>query len=212
MLHRIFGLTAALLLLCASHAEAQLFGDRTLGEPFQPQQGTLIGGSDMEGTLQGDERFIRGNRTRRQFVGADRVDQQGFVGAGQAIGMGSVPSAVESLQPLLDRSRAINTPLGLPGPNERAHPRLIIDFAAASPAHQARVREVSQRLKATLADSFGIPIEVSVEGQKATLRGEVASARQKEMIEILVSFEPGIYEVENELQFPASQVSPDLTQ
>jgi osmotically-inducible protein OsmY len=55
------------------------------------------------------------------------------------------------------------------------------------------------QLSATETLNLPVPMEVSVQGATATLRGVVASARDREMAELLVRFEPGISTVRNEL-------------
>jgi hypothetical protein len=79
-------------LLLESPARAQLFGDRTVGQPLRgrqqqtrpPQLGTAPGGQNVGGNqeavgiLSGNERFLRGNRSRNDFVGSNRANQSGF--------------------------------------------------------------------------------------------------------------------------------------
>lgn len=87
--------------LLVETAEAQLFGARSLGQPLNRRAAAgAASTSAMEsaGTVRGDERFLRGNRGRREFVGSTRDSQQGFVGSEQAIGVGRVRTSVESLR------------------------------------------------------------------------------------------------------------------
>ena len=137
-------------------ASAQLIGNRAVGAPLSspsqqrapgvpsaPTQGavqTNAGGigqaSNAIGSLGNrmqidNTRFVRGNRSRQDFVGSNRTDLSGFVGAGQALGVGRVTSATESLR--IETSKAkINQPLPPQPAKGMYYPRLEIDFEKTS--------------------------------------------------------------------------------
>ena len=63
----------------------------------------------------------------------------------------------------------------------------------------SQVQRLNQTLAVELSRKVNGSIEVLVEARTATLRGEVASARQKTLAELLVRFEPGVDEIVNEI-------------
>lgn len=176
----------------------QLFsGQRGLGNPIRARQGTLLTGN--EGTIEGSERFLRDNRDRGEFVGSDRTEQQGFVGSEQALGTGRVRTSVESLREFRDRSGRINRPLEPPAMGEPYLPRLSVDFTVGRSLEPQRALRVEDRLNRYLAVTNEQPISVSVVNRQAILRGEVTAEEDVARLEILLSFEPGIDEIVNEL-------------
>ena len=151
------------------------------------------------GTLNFNERFIRGNRRPDSFVGGDSRDRKGFVGSQQGGQTGRVRPVVTT-----PRSSAPNANrTGASAGRTRSgvyEPRLAVAFDVTRPTEEA----VAQNLVRLLAASPGFPsagrIEVSVAGAIATLRGEVASERDRTLAERLILFEPGIDSVRNELK------------
>jgi len=187
-------------------AEGQLFGKRTMGSPFQSRRsaGPAPAAAGAEpGTLQGNERFIRDNRSRNAFVGADRSSLQGFVGRSEAIGVGRVPAATESLTPPPDTSRRINRPLPPLSAKAMYYPRLEIDDLGASAESSTassnlpvRDAELEQRLS-RIADSS---VQVRREGTIVLLDGLVESRAMAEKLVIIASFEPQVDQVRSALQ------------
>jgi len=133
--------------------EGQMFGQRSMGQPMSRQsrpgsgqlpslgQGMLPGmggampgqgGGAPQGIVQGQERFLRGNRNPSAFVGSDRRDQQGFVGSEQSIGSGGrVATATEGLR--VESSRARNRPLSAKSTRGMYPPRLVLDESFYAP-------------------------------------------------------------------------------
>ncbi|MCA9189300.1 MAG: BON domain-containing protein [Pirellulaceae bacterium] len=185
--------------------QAQLFGNRSLGQPLQRQSGPP-GLNDLGtvGQVQGNERFMRGNRGRASFVGADQRDTSTFVGAEQGRTAGTIISSTAAVQTARDRTRELNQPLP-PNTTGMYSPQLILDF----PTVTRDGRDVADQLTRQIADSkqltTGSQILVSVAGRTATLQGVVASARERELVELLVLFEPGISQVQNQLQVGATR-------
>lgn len=205
--------SAAPILLCmfvssfvASPVHAQLFGARNVGKPLGSplaQGGSLnsnAAGSNA-GILSGGERFVRGNRSRRDFVGSDRGEQSGFVGVGQAIGVGRVPSATEGLRiPPVDAAR-INRPIPAQSAKGIYYPRLEIGFdvkqsASVSPAELA----ADERMLERVVNITGDTAQLTLAGRTAILRGTVKSAHDAQLAARLLSFEPGIDRIQNELR------------
>jgi len=199
-----FGLMVAVWLLAEQGAEAQSFSRRSGTSVLAKDPlGTSDAGSSSAtggvGTLNFNERFIRGNRRTGSFVGGDSRDRKGFVGSWQSEQTGRVRPVVitpRSSAPDANRtaSAARRTRSGM------YEPRLSVAFDVTRPTEEA----VAQNLVRLLAASSAFPptsrIEVSVADATATLRGEVASERDRTLAERLILFEPGIDSVRNELK------------
>jgi hypothetical protein len=179
--------------------------------PGNPQAGSL--------SVMQMGRFLRGNRTAGDFVGSDAADASHFVGAedsaatplqpgaaaalgAAALGgaaLGAAASRVQGGLPLLGQQLGA----GLGGPAPRAtmyEPRLRVDFAVPSlPPQQVQANLTDLLESCTELRRMG-PIAVSLEGRTATLRGTVASERDRLLAQQLILFEPGISQVANELR------------
>ncbi len=210
---------------CASSAQAQLFGNRTIGTPAGTQApspfGTNNSGSRVAvpslgtpatgqptaggaGLLDGNERFVRGNRTRQDFVGTGRTDLSGFVGLGQAIGVGRVPAASESFRLEATNTARVNKPLPKQPTKGMYYPRLVLDqsitvsessVSTASTANQEYATELQRRV----LNAGGANVLIVVVDGIAVLQGSVDSKRTAELIANILSFEPGIDRVDNQL-------------
>jgi hypothetical protein len=206
---------AALLLLIAWPVEglAQMFGQRTLGRPLSRRAptGPTTQSQEDVGQLQGTERFLRGNRSLQDFVGADTRERGGFVGEQAAAASGAVVSAVRDLRPR--REMNLNQPLRASRSSQLYHPRLRVDFSFDRLSGEQLGARIRDQLQVTETLGLQGPIEVSVAAGTATLRGAVASAHDREMAELLVRFEPGISTVINELAVqppsPSDRPPPD---
>ena len=149
--------------------------------------------------LDGSERFIRGNRSARDFVGSDRNEQSGFVGSGQAIGVGRVRSATEGLRIESSNVTILNRPLPPQPAKGSYYPRLQIAFSVQDSKISTSEVAAEERLYLRIAGVTGNNAQLTLSGRTAILRGTVESARAAELAEQLLSFEPGIDRVQNEL-------------
>lgn len=191
--------------LVAEQAVAQLFGSRSVGgsirrrqRPTYPGATTTDSGSNV-GTVSGSERFLRGARSAADFVGRDSRDRAGFVGAEQASVSGTVRTAAESLRietaPDANQGQARRNPAR----TRMYDPRLRVDFRFTRPPSPQLDTVLTRRLQACDGIHQSSPIVVSVEGEKATLRGVVAAERDRKLAELMLLLEPGISQVENRL-------------
>lgn len=184
-------------------------------QPNQPNQQNQqnqrqgpAAGANRVGVLSGSERFLRENRRPGDFVGASSEDTPQFVGA-QSSATEIVAPAAEDL-PARQTPDASQVNLPAAGPAARAQrpyePRLVVGFEVPSqPAPQVNAA-VLARLKALPGLHPANRIVVSVAAGTATLRGEVASERDRALVEQLLLFEPGISAVRNALTVkPPSQ-------
>ncbi len=187
-----------LLTTMSSIAEAQLFGTRSLGQPLSRRPvATRV---STTGEISGNERFLRENRGSSDFVGSDQRDQRGFVGSQQARGTGAVLSSTAGLREKRDRSSQINRSLPAVSKNTMYPPRIQLG--------ELKIRERQVQSDPRLADqlmnsrrfSKESHFSVSVAGRQATVQGEVTSARERQLAELVLLFEPGIESVVNQLK------------
>lgn len=206
----ILGLWGGVMLLIAMSATpacAQLFGNRSVGQPISSplsQGGGLdVSGGPAVGTaagmLDGSERFVRGNRSRRDFVGSNRGSQTGFVGSTQAIGVGRVPPATQGLRIPPSAAPQLNRPLPPQLSQGLYYPRLELGFSSPDTLLAPAEVAASQRMLDRIYGVAGESVDLTIAGRTAILRGTVENARAAELAEQLLSFEPAIDQVQNEL-------------
>lgn len=187
----------------ASTAHGQMFGSRSVGAPLGNRTTNAAGGvaGQNAGVLTRSERFVRGNRSRRDFVGADRNEATGFVGSTQAIGVGRVRSATEGLRIETTNEARINRPLPRQPAKGMYYPRLEIDFDEATTDTTSQAASIAiAKLQSRLERIAGAGVTLSVEERVAVLRGSVGSRKDAEIVAAIISFEPGIDAVRNELE------------
>lgn len=192
-------LAAGMLAWVVGDAEAQMFGSGG-GNVDRPQVGT---GSmqDLEsvGRLTGRERFLRQNRRPYDFVGPTVRELERFIGSLQARPRTPVPPTTQGVRQRIDRSEAVNQPLPTLPRSSQYYPRLEITSLvertpAGGPSPSALETLVrSSHLSATSR------IVVWMEDRTAILLGEVPSAKDRDLAELVLTFEPGISEIQNEL-------------
>jgi hypothetical protein len=200
-------------------AHGQLIGNRTVGNApgniqQTPPSGRLGAGSftgpsansgpmgpgglnlgTAQGGIQTNGRFVRGNRARGDFVGSNRTELSGFVGSGQALGVGRVASSVENLK-VETRSARINRPVPAQPKKGMYYPRLEFDFSNRTSPEPVPATPINQDLQRRIAKAVGFEPTVRVEGRTAILDASSISADSVDLIKTLLSFEPGIDRVE----------------
>ncbi len=192
------GMFAVLTTAAPAPAEAQLFGARQLGGTLSRR--AQPGMADA-GVLTGAERFLRGNRSARDFVGRDTRDTASFVGVvpgGTTPGL--VRSAVTNLRDQTDRQ------VNRPEPTTSAarsqgpyQPRLELGFAIPPLDGAVKSAQLTARMARFASAPWLSGVAVEVQARTAILRGVVASEEQRLLAEELVRLEPGIDQVQNEL-------------
>ncbi|WP_144992483.1 BON domain-containing protein [Polystyrenella longa] len=199
----IFVMVSVSSIIFISQVEAQLFGDRTLGQPLtkQPEPGAASSSASGGSAISGGARFLRENRDERSFVGADSEEGSGFVGLEQGSTDGNVRTAVQDFQ--VERSQAgrINRPLRRPQANQMYLPRLSLGFSVPKADPILKAGNLKQTLaSASPIQSVAPGIEVSFADGQVTLRGQVQDDRQRQLCSRLLMFEPGVNTVHNELE------------
>lgn len=211
------GTFLATVLVQQERTYAQLIGNRPVSSPTSSSQqrpannlNTPGMGSGLNGgisplsptlTLQnGPKRYLRGNRSRLDFVGSNRTDLSGFVGSEQALGVGGVTSAADSLRLETTRNAKTNKPLPAQPAKGMYYPRLEIAFdVAPSQGELLPVGDASMDIRERVAQVSGGSVNVTMSGNTAILRGTVSSVRTSELLTQLLTFEPGVNGVKNEL-------------
>ncbi len=201
----VYLVPVVIVLLCGEAANAQLFGSRSVGQTLRRRVGP---GSTATGELRGNERFLRGNRGRSDFIGSDQGDAGGFVGSDQARGTGTVAAAAASVRERKDRTSQINRPIDAPAKGEMYAPRLRIGFTIPRPQPKVAAHRLAEELASSSRFSPACRFEVSVEGQTAILRGEATSARERDLAQLVVLLSPGISQVSNEVRVRDRPLSP----
>ncbi len=186
----------------SDEAAAQLFGSRPLGNPLIRQNAP--GGGEFgsgAGMVQGNERFLRGNRAASDFVGTANREEIGFVGQVNAANLdpSQVPTTL-GVTRRQNRAPQINRPVRRHRPNTLHEPPLELAFQPEPEALQRLAATAAEKITQSLGERFGNRIEVSVEGRTAILRGEVDTAESSRLAALMAGFEPGISDVRNELQ------------
>ncbi len=183
-------------------ATAQLFGSRPLGNPLIRQNAP--GGGEFgaaAGMVQGNERFLRGNRAASDFVGTGNREEIGFVGQVNAANLdpSQIPTTL-GITRRQNRAPQINRPVRRHRPNTLHEPPLELAFQPEPEALQRLAASAEEKISQSLGERFGSRIEVFVEGRTAILRGEVDTSEASRLAALMAGFEPGISEVRNELQ------------
>ena len=192
-------LSVCVLMVVAERADGQLFGERRLGQTLQRRAGRAA----STGPSAANARFLRGNRSRREFVGnTGRND-------GEPTRARANRQTTGPPQPRVRRN--INPAIPRLPRQAPYYPKLSIAFAISRPTAVARGAELADRLTRLFPEVSENQFEVLVAGRTATLRGAVASERQRELAEIVARFSPGIFQIQNELTVrPPSAVEPPV--
>ncbi len=208
---RFLLLTTAAAVGWQAQSQAQMFAPRPVGNQatsgaFPGGPGTTAGGGNSKGAINANSRFVRGGRDPNDFVGSDSGDRRRYVGVNQAAAnrRARTPTPITSRpEPSVNQAQSgteSNSATSL------YPPRLTLgdELTEIQPTEvQLALRQRLKRYQ-TLR-SFG-PLEVSVEGRTAILRGTVASAKERALAELLVQLEPGVSTVQNDLRVkPAAE-------
>ena len=189
-LHTVLLLTG--ISICGGSASAQLFGDRSIRPNRRPQA------TNSAAMITGSERFVRGNRTADDFVGAGTSATGTFVGATPPAAISRVTGTV--VGPTEEPATQVNVPRSRAAAGLYAE-RLTINFEPRAgegfrlPPPTALSGSLSR-----IARRRGFELALSPANAAALIQGTVSSERQKRIAELLVLFEPGIATVTNELR------------
>ncbi|HYW80833.1 MAG TPA: BON domain-containing protein [Thermoguttaceae bacterium] len=169
------------------------------GRDLDLTQGTTTTGR----TLFSEDQFRVGNRQLGQFVGTSMFDPASFIGATTA-GATSSAAVLGGRRQLggVQQGRSMARPGGAPGGRNaatsiRAAARLAFEAPQVDPGQVSA--SLVRRLQQPGQMQTRLPVEVTIDGQIATLRGQVATEYDRILAERFVRLEPGISQVANEL-------------
>lgn len=195
------GLCFVIAFLFPLSAFAQRQAGRTLGQPIQVQPGpsrAATGGTSGANPM-GAARFLRENRSRRDFVGSNRSDLTGFVGNRQALGVGQVVQSTASLPTQKQSATRLNPPLPPLAAKAIYYPRLVLDNLQDPGRAEQRAEEIFSRLANRIEMLSDGEVTIVQDGHRVVLQGVVRTRAESDRLVALVSFEPGIDAVENQL-------------
>ena len=183
-------------------------GSRNLGKPIQvqPNPSQAATGGNAGAGIMGSARFLRQNRSRRDFVGSNRADQSGFVGNQQSLGVGQVAPAIGGGAAAIGNAargaaaNRRNPPLPPLSKKAMYYPRLDIGSLDITNRTEQWPAEVSERLSERLAGLSDGAVTVQVDGRRATLEGTVRTRAEADRLKHLAEFEPGVDEVIDQLR------------
>lgn len=165
-----------------------------------PAAAQNAGGANNPGGLaRQDSRFIRGNRQKGDFVGSNRTELKGFVGATQAVGVGTAPVAANNVR-VETGSLRTNRPLPPLSKSGMYYPKLdlnslVEDQESEWIANPRRFEQLQERVR----ERTNSVVSIRSEAGEVVVQGEVMSKRESELIETIIGFEPGVDRVRNEL-------------
>jgi len=224
-------LTFIVTLTSGANLQAQLFGGREMGmsrspaartqparpQPGRPQSAGSQGARSQDaataedvGIISGSERFLRGTREAGDFVGADSGDRGSFVGVQDVDTAGLIEAAMPDVPIDLGPETNVNQIQTPAPPRAMYRPRLQIGFQFTPLKPEVVSSDLTHRLALALQGRLGNRIEVSVEGETATVLGEVLCERDRTLAEAWLLFEPGIANVQNRLQVPPTETPAEL--
>lgn len=165
-----------------------------------PAAAQNAGGANNPGGLaRQDSRFVRGNRQKGDFVGSNRTELKGFVGATQAVGVGTAPVAADNVR-IETGSLRTNRALPPMGKSGMYYPKLdlnslVEDRESELIANPRRFEQLQERVR----ERTNSVVSIRSEAGEVVVQGEVMSKRESELIETILGFEPGVDRVRNEL-------------
>jgi hypothetical protein len=186
---------------------------QTLGQNQQLGGGQSVLGRTLQnatsGGIGGQSRFLRQNRTG-QFVGSDQGDIGASLGTlgGNQQGLAGLTSLMQQqLRPNQQGRQRNNQPnqtSTFGGRGQQPVYRISRGAAFEVPASAGGASAVSERLSQLVNRSRSIqaetPLVVEVRGRIAILQGSVASDRARDLAAQLVLLEPGVDQVDNQLE------------
>lgn len=186
--------------VASDFAQAQMFNPMTgaRGTTFNSQAGWNAKASDV-GSIKGSERFLRRNRSKKDFVGRDMSERRQFVGLTQGEISGSVTSSTAGLN--IEMANDANKRLTSATASRKYmyDPRLRVSFEVVRPTSQQTAQTITCQLVQSLGRGLRGPVAVSVQNETATLKGQVATEHDRRLAALIVLLEPGISKIKNDL-------------
>ncbi len=196
---------AVALLSSPAEAFGQRQAGRGLGVPLQVQPSPSQAATGSK--VMGSARFLRENRSRRDFVGNSRGELTGFVGNRQALGVGKVPPAIGALTQSAQTAGNRNTTVPPLPKKAMYYSRLVLDEVPLTPYGEERAAAAFDRLRERIGDLSQGAVTLTKDGRRAILQGTVPSRADADRLAALATFEPGIDDVDNQLLVAADDLA-----
>ncbi len=188
---------------------------QTLGQGQQLGGGQAVLGRTLQNNQSGgltQGRFLRENRGG-QFVGSDLGDVGASLGmlGGNQVGAAGLNSVIQQLRPQGQQRQRNTQPNQGNGMGNRGQmpvyrvsrePGFTVQPAVGPAAFSEKLTRRVNQSRTVQATS---PIEVQMSGRIAILRGSVASDRARVLAARLVLLEPGVDQVDNQLQVAGAE-------
>jgi len=201
-----------------SSGSNNLFGGRSLGSFNSGNFGlggtgsAAVGGRTLQqpnlqtlgGSVFSAGQFQVGARTPGDFVGA-RQDAQDFVGAATT-GQEFRPDTIGTTSRRGSTANRSGAGTGGAGTRTELRTSVSVGFTHPRPTPAEVQESLADRILRLGRLQMRSPLEVSVQGRTATLRGTVATEHERILAEQMVRLEPGIWTVNNELVLEAVPV------
>jgi osmotically-inducible protein OsmY len=197
-----------------------MFGSRNVGNGSisagqrtfngSQSQGGADGGTAV-GSMDGSERFLRGNR-QGQFVGSDGADT-GFVG-GVTTGMNGMGGMnnrgmMQNFQQGRNNQQYRNRNQNQQARNRQVRTSLSLGFKPPSNVSSQATQRISGILKRSQHFEAVTPLAVEMRGRMAVLTGTVTSEADRDLVARVVLLEPGISQVQNDLMVAGEDTGSD---
>jgi len=190
-----------------------MFGSRSMGSTLSAGTRTFSAGAttsstDTSGQISGSERFLRANHQAGKFIGTDSTEAAYAVRNFSAYGTTGTARQQQNRGTL----RSSTAAAAQSAAQTNTVPPFQTGISAAFTHPDFPVRQVSENLARHMEGVRGIKaaksVQVAIQGDTAVLRGEVASARERALLEQIARLEPGVWHVRNELTVPPSKALP----
>jgi osmotically-inducible protein OsmY len=190
-----------------------MFGSRSMGSTLSSGTRTFSAGAttsstDTAGQISGSERFLRANKRAGNFIGTDSTE------AAYAMRNFSVYGTTGTARQQQNRGtlRSSTAAAAQPAAQTNAVPPFQTGISAAFTHPELPVRQLSESLARHMEGVRGIKaaksVQVAIQGDTAVLRGQVATARDRALLEQIARLEPGVWNVRNELTVSPPKASP----
>lgn len=214
----------------SGQTSSSAFGSRTLGGSSSANRTGRSTGASNSGSLNGlsgaggqgqqgagisagaptGERFVRGNRAPGSFVGADTGDGALNSYSAQAGGAGGLGGLMgnQMMMQAFRQSQGQTQNQNKQNAKTTLRTAFKVGFESAPVTTSAFTSQLQVRYANLPALMGKSRIEAVMEGDTLVLRGQVQSAAEMELAEDLLSLEPGVGPVRNELEIVRSLSAP----
>jgi hypothetical protein len=168
-----------------------------------------FGSAGFGGSSFGSSGYGNGQGGGQSFVGRDATDMQGVFGQTSNSASQFFNTMNRNLKQQSRRSRSTNKQT-VQNPPQPMRVEVKVGFAPPAQSSNQLAETIRTRLTKILADHQMSPVNFSMEGDTAVLRGVAASENEWAVIGQLVALQPGVSNVRNEMTLaaPSNAIAP----